>query len=157
MRLSIGHNVTLPHLKTISRGFVLQQRKEFSETTRLLQDLDVRPPQPKVRVDTLSGGNQQKVLFSKWLFRHPRLLIADEPTHGVDVGAKLAIYQLITSLAREGMAVLLISSELEEVMGLAHRVLVLRQGRIVEEFKDSPNDRSSLNEDAIMRAAFATL
>lgn len=157
MRLSIGHNVTLPHLKTISRGFVLQQRKEFSETTRLLQDLDVRPPQPKVRVDTLSGGNQQKVLFSKWLFRHPRLLIADEPTHGVDVGAKLAIYQLITSLAREGMAVLLISSELEEVMGLAHRVLVLRQGRIVAEFKDSPNDRSSLNEDAIMRAAFATL
>ena len=99
--------------------------------------MDVRPPQPKVRVDTLSGGNQQKVLFSKWLFRHPRLLIADEPTHGVDVGAKLAIYQLITSLAREGMAVLLISSELEEVLGLAHRVLVLRQGRIVAEFKDS--------------------
>jgi ABC-type sugar transport system ATPase subunit len=84
-------------------------------------------------------------------------LIADEPTHGVDVGAKLAIYQLITSLAREGMAVLLISSELEEVLGLAHRVLVLRQGRIIAEFKDTPNDRSSLNEDAIMRAAFATL
>jgi rhamnose transport system ATP-binding protein len=88
---------------------------------------------------------------------HPRLLIADEPTHGVDVGAKLAIYQLITSLAREGMAVLLISSELEEVLGLAHRVLVLRQGRIVAEFKDSPDGQSSLNEDAIMRAAFATL
>ncbi len=156
MRLSIGHNVTLPHLKTISRGFVLQQRKELNETTRLLQDLDVRPPQPKVRVDSLSGGNQQKVLFSKWLFRHPRLLIADEPTHGVDVGAKLAIYQLITSLAREGMAVLLISSELEEVLGLAHRVLVLRQGRIIAEFKDSPDGQPSLNEDAIMRAAFAT-
>jgi simple sugar transport system ATP-binding protein/ribose transport system ATP-binding protein len=156
MRLSIGHNVTLPHLKTISRGYVLQQRKELNETTRLLKDLDVRPPQPKLRVDSLSGGNQQKVLFSKWLFRHPRLLIADEPTHGVDVGAKLAIYQLITSLAREGMAVLLISSELEEVLGLAHRVLVLRQGRIVEEFKDSPDGQPSLNEDAIMRAAFAT-
>jgi|SRR5271157_86334 len=157
MRLSIGHNVTLPHLKSLSRGSVLQQRKELKDTTQLLQDLDVRPPQPKVRVDSLSGGNQQKVLFSKWLFRHPRLLIADEPTHGVDVGAKLAIYQLITSLAKEGMAVLLISSELEEVLGLAHRVLVLRQGRIVAEFKDSLDGQSSLNEDAIMRAAFATL
>jgi simple sugar transport system ATP-binding protein/ribose transport system ATP-binding protein len=157
MRLSIGHNVTLPHLRSVSKGLVLQQRKELNETARLLQDLDVRPPQPKVRVDSLSGGNQQKVLFSKWLFRHPRLLIADEPTHGVDVGAKLAIYQLITSLARQGMAVLLISSELEEVLGLAHRVLVLRKGRIVAEFNDSPDGQSSLNEDAIMRAAFATL
>ena len=157
MRLSIGHNVTLPHLRFVSWGGVLQQRKELNETTRLLQDLDVRPPQPKVRVDSLSGGNQQKVLFSKWLFRHPSLLIADEPTHGVDVGAKLAIYQLITSLAREGMAVLLISSELEEVLGLSHRVLVLRQGKIVAEFKDSPDGQSSLNEDAIMRAAFAML
>jgi rhamnose transport system ATP-binding protein len=146
----------LAHLRSLSQGFIIEQRKELHETTRLLQDLDVRPPQPKVRVDSLSGGNQQKVLFSKWLFRHPRLLIADEPTHGVDVGAKLAIYQLITSLAREGMAVLLISSELEEVLGLAHRVLVLRQGRIVAEFKDSPDGQMPLNEDAIMRAAFAT-
>jgi simple sugar transport system ATP-binding protein/ribose transport system ATP-binding protein len=156
MRLSVGHNVTLPHLTTVSRGLVLQQLKELAETTDLLKNLDVRPPQPKVRVDSLSGGNQQKVLFSKWLFRHPKLLIADEPTHGVDVGAKLAIYQLITSLAKDGMAVLLISSELEEVLGLAHRVLVLRQGRVVAEFKDKPDGRSSLNEDAIMRAAFAT-
>jgi ABC-type sugar transport system ATPase subunit len=94
-------------------------------------------------------------LFAKWLFRRPRLLIADEPTHGVDVGAKLAIYRLITSLASEGMAVLLISSELEEVLGLAHRVLVLRRGRIVTELRDSPDGRSSLTEDAVMRAAFA--
>jgi ABC-type sugar transport system ATPase subunit len=156
MRLPIGQNVTLPHLRCISHGSVVQQRKEFTETTRLLKELDVKPPQPRVQVNGLSGGNQQKVLFGKWLFRHPRLLIADEPTHGVDVGAKLAIYQLITSLAREGMAVLLISSELEEVLGLAHRVLVLRHGCIVAEFKDSPDDRLSLNEDAIMRAAFAT-
>ena len=90
------------------------------------------------------------------MFKRPRLLIADEPTHGVDVRAKLAIYQLITSLAKGGLAVLLISSELEEVMGLAHRVLVLRQGRIVAEFKDSPDGTSTLTENAIMRAAFAT-
>lgn len=156
MRLPIGHNVTLPHLKSISRGRIIQDGKEIRQATRLLQELDVRPPDPRERVDSLSGGNQQKVLFGKWLFRRPLLLIADEPTHGVDVGAKLAIYQLITSLAKEGLAVLLISSELEEVMGLAHRVLVLRQGRIVAEFKDSLDEQSSLTEDAIMRAAFAT-
>ena len=156
MRLPVGHNITLPHLRQISRGQVVEQRKEQQETTRLLLELDVRPPQPRVRVDSLSGGNQQKVLFSKWLFRRPRLLIADEPTHGVDVGAKLAIYQLITKLAGEGMAVLLISSELEEVLGLAHRVFVLRLGKIVAEFKDTPDKPSPLSEDAIMRAAFAT-
>jgi simple sugar transport system ATP-binding protein/ribose transport system ATP-binding protein len=156
MRLPIGQNVTLPHLRSVCRGMVIQRRKEHSQITSLLQDLDVRPPLPGLRVDSLSGGNQQKVLFGKWLFRHPRLLIADEPTHGVDVGAKLAIYQLIKTLASEGMAVLLISSELEEVLGLAHRVLVLRRGRIVAEFKDMPDGQSSLTEDAIMRAAFAT-
>jgi simple sugar transport system ATP-binding protein/ribose transport system ATP-binding protein len=156
MRLGIGHNVTLPHLRFISKGQVVDQRQELHETSQLLRELDVRPPLPQARVDSLSGGNQQKVLFSKWLFRRPRLLIADEPTHGVDVGAKLAIYQLITALAGEGMAVLLISSELEEVLGLAHRVFVLRQGRIVAELKDSPEGKSTLSEDAVMRAAFAT-
>ena len=156
MHLPISHNITLPHLQSISRWRVIQNHGEVSETTRLLQELDVRPPLSEARVDSLSGGNQQKVLFGKWLFRRPRLLIADEPTHGVDVGAKLAIYQLITSLAKEGLAVLLISSELEEVMGLAHRVLVLRQGRIVAEFKDSPDRLSTLTENAIMSAAFAT-
>jgi ABC-type sugar transport system ATPase subunit len=155
MRLGIGQNLTLPHLSSISRASVVRQRRETRETTQLLQELDVRPPDPRARVDSLSGGNQQKVLFAKWLFRRPRLLIADEPTHGVDVGAKLAIYRLITSLAAEGMAVLLISSELEEVLGLAHRVLVLRRGRIVAELQDSPDGRSSLTEDAVIRAAFA--
>lgn len=156
MRLPIGYNVTLPHLKAISKHHILLKRKETSDTIRLLKALDVKPPVPNERVDSLSGGNQQKVLFGKWLFQRPRLLIADEPTHGVDVGAKLAIYQLITSLAKEGLAVLLISSELEEVIGLAHRVLVLRQGRIVAEFKDNPDGSSKLTENAIMRAAFAT-
>lgn len=156
MNLFVGHNVSLPHLSTVSRGILVQGRRELRETAELLEYLDVRPPQPAVRVDSLSGGNQQKVLFAKWLFRRPRLLIADEPTHGVDVGAKRAIYRLLTSLAEEGMGVLLISSELEEVVGLAHRVLVMRRGRIVTELEDSPDDRSSLTEDAVMRAAFAT-
>ncbi|TET29395.1 MAG: sugar ABC transporter ATP-binding protein [Anaerolineales bacterium] len=156
MGMSVGHNVSLPHLPIISRGFMVERGRELRETTDLLKELDVRPPQPAIRVDSLSGGNQQKVLFAKWLFRRPRLLIADEPTHGVDVGAKRAIYRLLTSLAEDGIAVLLISSELEEVLGLSHRVLVMRLGRIVAEFVDSPDDHSSLTEDAVMRAAFAT-
>ena len=156
MKLDVGHNVSLPHLSTVSQGIVVQGRRELRATIDLLEDLDVRPPLPSIRVDSLSGGNQQKVLFAKWLFRHPKLLIADEPTHGVDVGAKRAIYNLITSLAGEGMGVLLISSELEEVLGLAHRVLVMRRGMIVAEFEDYPGDRSALSEDAVMRAAFAT-
>jgi ABC-type sugar transport system ATPase subunit len=100
-------------------------------------------------VSALSGGNQQKVALAKWLVRPPKLLIADEPTRGVDVGAKLAIYRLICDLAADGVAVLLISSELEEVMGLAHRVLVVRNGRIVAEHAGD-----EANEEAIMRSAF---
>ena len=91
-----------------------------------------------MRVANLSGGNQQKVLFARWLFRNPRVLILDEPTRGVDVGARAAIHRLINDLAAEGAAVLMISSEIEEVLGLAHRVLVMRRGAITREFAADP-------------------
>jgi ABC-type sugar transport system ATPase subunit len=112
--------------------------------------IDVRAKSPAARVSTLSGGNQQKVLFAKWLLKPPRVFIADEPTRGVDVGAKRAIYELIHSLAADGMAVLLISSEHEEVLGLAHRVLVMRAGRIVGELAGD-----EMTESAVLAAAFA--
>jgi ABC-type sugar transport system ATPase subunit len=151
MGRSIVENVTLPHLGEVSTAGFLAGAKQLRETSVLTKQLDVRARRVTSRVDTLSGGNQQKVLFAKWLFRRPRLLIADEPTRGVDVGAKRSIYELIARLAGEGMAVILISSELEEVIGLAHRVLVMRRGRIVAEF-----DGRTVSEDAVMRAAFAT-
>jgi rhamnose transport system ATP-binding protein len=97
----------------------------------------------------LSGGNQQKLLFARMLLRTPQVLIADEPTRGVDVGAKRAIYELLASLAGDGMAVLLISSDVEEILGLAHRVLVMRQGRIAAELAGE-----QLTEAAILAAAF---
>jgi ABC-type sugar transport system ATPase subunit len=151
MLRSIVDNVTLPHLGDVSRGGVLSTRAERKRAAELIRRLDVRTRSNGALVNTLSGGNQQKVLFAKWLFRRPRVFIADEPTRGVDVGAKRAIYELIQSLAAEGIAVLLISSEHEEVLGLAHRVLVMRAGRIVAEF-----DERTMSEDAVLHAAFAT-
>jgi simple sugar transport system ATP-binding protein/ribose transport system ATP-binding protein len=97
----------------------------------------------------LSGGNQQKLLFARALLCQPRLLIADEPTRGVDVGARRAIYDLLVGLASEGLGVLLISSDLDEVLGLAHRILVMRAGRIVAEF-----DGEEATEHDVLDAAF---
>ena len=151
MLRSIVDNVTLPHLDAVSRGGVVGRKRERRSVVGLLERVDVRAKGPTSRLDTLSGGNQQKVLFAKWLYRMPRVFIADEPTRGVDVGAKRAICELIHSLAAEGRAVLLISSEHEEVLGLAHRVLVMRGGRIVAEL-----DQSTMSEDALLHAAFAT-
>jgi ABC-type sugar transport system ATPase subunit len=152
MLRSIVENVTLPHLGDLSTAGVVATGDERRRTSELIGRLDVRTPSNNAAVNTLSGGNQQKVLFAKWLFRRPRVFILDEPTRGVDVGAKVAIYELIRSLAADGMAVLLISSEHEEVLGLAHRVLVMRAGRIVAEF-----DEQTMSEDAVLHAAFATV
>jgi ABC-type sugar transport system ATPase subunit len=151
MLRSIVENVTLPHLDEVTTGGVMSTRDERRRATDVTGRLDVRTRSNAAAVNTLSGGNQQKVLFAKWLFRRPRVFIADEPTRGVDVGAKRAIYELIRSLAAEGIAVLLISSEHEEVLGLAHRVLVMRAGRVVAEFDDE-----TMSEDAVLHAAFAT-
>jgi ABC-type sugar transport system ATPase subunit len=150
MLRSISDNMTLPHLDDVTHYGVLADRRERSAVSKLMSRVDVRAAGASAKVLTLSGGNQQKVLFAKWLFRPPRVFIADEPTRGVDVGAKRAIYQLIRSLAEEGMAVLLISSEHEEVLGLAHRVLVMRAGRIVAELEGD-----AMNEESLLRAAFA--
>ena len=110
----------------------------------------MRADGPGAPASSLSGGNQQKLLFARMLLCGPRVLVADEPTRGVDVGAKRAIYDLLVSLADEGLGVLLISSELEEVLGLAHRVLVMRAGRIVGELAGE-----QMTESAVLAAAFA--
>jgi ABC-type sugar transport system ATPase subunit len=152
MRLPVGQNVTLPHLARISRAGIIHRRQERSAVGRLLRQLGVRPEGVTPLVSRLSGGNQQKVLFAKWLFERPRVLILDEPTRGVDVGAKRSIYELIASLAADGLPILLISSELEEILGLAHRVLVMRRGRIVAEVAGDEAD-----EETILRAAFGAI
>jgi ABC-type sugar transport system ATPase subunit len=147
----VRENVTLATLPTFAAAGIVSRRRERGRARDLSRELDVRGASLEAPVATLSGGNQQKALFAKWLVRRPRVLITDEPTRGVDVGAKHQIYELIVRLASEGMGVLLISSELEEVLGLAHRVLVMRRGRVVSELagEDATMDR-------VMSAAFAT-
>jgi ABC-type sugar transport system ATPase subunit len=149
MQMSVTRNVTLPALARVSRGGVLSRRAERRETVSVLERLRVQPADPRRAVGTLSGGNQQKVLFGKWLWHAPRVLIADEPTRGVDVGAKFAIYELLGELAERGMAILLISSELEELVGLAHRVVVMSRGAQVTTLEGD-----DVREDTILHAAF---
>jgi rhamnose transport system ATP-binding protein len=117
-------------------------------TDDVIERVDVRAP-ADAPASALSGGNQQKLLFARTMLVGPRLLVADEPTRGVDVGAKRAIYDLLVGLAADGMAILLISSELEEILGLAHRVLVMRSGRLVAELS-----RDEMSEQRILAAAF---
>jgi ABC-type sugar transport system ATPase subunit len=145
---SVLENVTLPHLRRVSRGSLLSLSSERRRTTRLLERVGVNTARLGSDVSALSGGNQQKVVFAKWLFDSPTVFIADEPTRGVDVGAKRAIYELIASLAADGMSVLLISSDLEEVIGLSHRILVMRNGGVAGEFD------GDAREEELMAAAF---
>ena len=138
MELTLAANTTFVDMRSVSaRGF-LRPVAERTKARALLHSLSVDPPAPSARVASLSGGNQQKVLFARWLFKQPRVLILDEPTRGVDVGARAAIHRLINDLAEQGAAILMISSELEEVLGLAHRVLVIRRGAITHEFAADP-------------------
>jgi ABC-type sugar transport system ATPase subunit len=142
-------NVALPNLASLTKMGITERRREDRETRVVLEDLNVTPPEPGLQVQALSGGNQQRVMFAKWLLRERKVLILDEPTRGIDVGAKRAIYELIAKLAADGLAVIVISSEVEEVLGLAHRVLVMRRGRIQRELQTD-----DLSPDAVMHASF---
>jgi ABC-type sugar transport system ATPase subunit len=152
MLRSVRENVSIAHLSEVSWGQVINLPLERRRVAELLASVDARAASHQMPVSALSGGNQQKAAIAKWLLKTPRVLLADEPTRGIDVGAKRAIYELIHRLAAEGLGVLLISSELEEVLGLAHRILVVRNGRIVAEFLGD-----EANEEIVMRAAFGEI
>ena len=142
-------NATLSRLGSLSTAGVVRRRRERRAGREVLELCGVRGASFSAPVSALSGGNQQKVLLARVLLCRPDVVIADEPTRGVDVGAKRAIYDFLAGLAGEGLGVLLISSELEEVIGLSHRVLVMRLGRLVGELAGE-----AITEDAILAAAF---
>jgi ribose transport system ATP-binding protein len=135
LEMSLQNNVASTNLDQVSQGLMISDRRLASLAGDWIQRLQIRARNLEHLVGYLSGGNQQKVLFGKWLARGPRVLIADEPTRGVDVGAKADIHSLLHDLARKGAAVLMISSELPEVMGLCDRIAVMRAGKIVGVFK----------------------
>lgn len=145
LSMTVRENITLPSLARHAHP-LLSLASERTAAHKRITQLNVRPPKLEIPVGHLSGGNQQKVALARWLETDPNLLIVDEPTRGVDIGARQEIYRLIHELAAGGLACLMISSELNEVIGMAHRVLVMRQGRIAGELAgDQISDVSIMN------------
>jgi ribose transport system ATP-binding protein len=131
--LSVRHNAALPSLNQRQRWGVVDQSAEQRAVKSMASDLDIRTPSLSQSVEFLSGGNRQKVVLAKWLINNPDLLIFDEPTRGIDVGAKNEIWNLMRQLAWQGKAILMISSELPEVIGMSDRIVVMHRGRVVGE------------------------
>jgi rhamnose transport system ATP-binding protein len=148
MDFAIDRNVALASLNTISRLFVIPRGGERRFATDWVTRLQLKYGRLWNPIGTLSGGNQQKAVLAKWLSRKPSLLIVDEPTRGIDVGTKAEVHRLLSSLAADGVAILMISSELPEVLGMADRTIVLFEGRVSGEFS-----RADANEASIMHAA----
>lgn len=134
LKMSVKHNITLASLKSIDTLWGISKNKENKTVSDFIKKLAIKTPSPVQKVKNLSGGNQQKVAISKWMMINPRLLILDEPTRGVDVSAKVEIYELINSLKEDGVAIIMISSEMPEVIGISDRILVVHEGRIKGEF-----------------------
>jgi ABC-type sugar transport system ATPase subunit len=146
---TLRENLSIAYLPMLSTLGWVSRRKETGSAKTEIAQLDIRPVDQRKRAINLSGGNQQKVLFGRALMPSPELLIIDEPTRGVDVGAKRAIYELIVERARAGLAILVISSETDEVLGLAHRIVVMRDGRTVDEL-----DGLTATKEQFVAAAF---
>jgi putative multiple sugar transport system ATP-binding protein len=143
----IKHNITLANLEDVSKASVIDEPKELSVANKYRKDLGIRCSSVFQTTVNLSGGNQQKVVLSKWLFSGPDVLILDEPTRGIDVGAKYEIYGIINQLAEAGKAVIVISSEMPELLGITDRIYVMNEGRFVAEM---PAKEAS--QEKIMRA-----
>ena len=147
-KLAIAPNLSLGVLRRLTPGGWLRARAERALSERFMADLRIKADSPFQLIQRLSGGNQQKVVLAKWLATEPKVLMLDEPTRGVDVGTKAEVYRIIFDLAARGLAILLISSELPEILGLSDRVLVMREGRLVAQFS-----RAEATEQRIIAAA----
>ena len=126
---SVLKNISLPNLDQFASWFRIDNLAELNASLKFAKSLEIKAPNLHVPCDSLSGGNQQKVVISKWLMSKPKVLIMDDPTRGIDVGAKYEIYKLMNDLAEQGIAIIMISSELEEVLGMSDRVMVMHEGK----------------------------
>jgi len=146
--LSIGENIMLRRSNDTLRGGIIDRAAEKRKTDELIQSLRIKTPSGDLAVSTLSGGNQQKVALAKWIATDLEVLILDEPTRGVDVGAKAEIYEIINEVARRGLAVIVISSDLPELIGVADRIVVMRNGKITGEVSGE-----QMREEAVIALA----
>jgi ribose transport system ATP-binding protein len=145
---SIGENITLPGLERYAPAWLINSAMETTKAVEMCSKLNIKAQSPKVRSGNLSGGNQQKVVLAKWLALSPKVLIFDEPTRGIDVGAKAEIYALIRELARQGVSIIVISSEMEEVLHISDRIAVMHEGKITGIL-----ERYQFSEEAVMTLA----
>jgi ribose transport system ATP-binding protein len=150
LSLPIRANVSIAHLKGVSTLGWLDAGRERAVAKRYVESLDIRCSSSEQMVGQLSGGNQQKVVIAKWLHRDCDILIFDEPTRGIDVGAKFEIYRMLAALAQQGKAILFVSSDLKELMAISHRIMVLSAGRVAGTFS-----RDDWSKERIMSAAFS--
>ncbi|MBM7646642.1 ribose transport system ATP-binding protein [Scopulibacillus daqui] len=148
LELSVKKNLSLPNLKTLSNWGVISAKAEKAMADDFINKLRIKTHHADLQVKSLSGGNQQKVVIGKWVGINPKILILDEPTRGVDIGAKKEIYQIINELAAQGVAVIMISSELPEVLGMSDRIMVIHEGKVARIL-----DKDEANQENIMQAA----
>lgn len=148
LKLNVAFNTTISGLKYLCRFGILQLPKELALVKKMIQELSIKTPGPNFIVVNMSGGNQQKVVLARWLSIGTRIFIMDEPTRGIDVGSKSEIYQIMDGLTKKGVGIIMISSELPEVLGMSDRIMVMRQGTIVKELS-----RAEASEEAIMKYA----
>lgn len=149
--LPIKDNISLPTVKKMSKGVVIDNSLERKTVESQIKELRIKTPSSEQLVKNLSGGNQQKVVLAKWLASNAKVLIFDEPTRGIDVGAKQEIYHLINKLAEQGIAIIVVSSEMEEIMGMSDRIIVLCEGEITGQI-----ERQEFQQDEIMKMASGT-
>ena len=151
---SIRENISLPNLPKKQKGFLLNQRREKQEVEEVSKQLTVKAASIEDEAYSLSGGNQQKVVLSKWIMANPKVLILDEPTRGVDVGAKSEIHTLMCKFAAQGMAIIMISSELPEVMGMSDRLLVYHEGKINGEISREEILNGAATQEVVLAKEF---
>jgi ribose transport system ATP-binding protein len=148
LQMAVTPNIAMAELDEHARAGILDFRQMRETAQDFVDRLSIRTPNLRQRVRNLSGGNQQKVIIARWLTLEPRILILDEPTRGIDVGAKAEIHGIIRRLADDGVAILMISSELPEVLGVSDRIIVMREGEVMGELS-----QEEATEDAVMRRA----
>ena len=148
---SIEKNLTLVNIDSLKKGIFVEFGKIKEQAQRCIEKLQIRTPSPDKAAGELSGGNQQKVVIGKWVNSDAEIYIFDEPTRGIDVGAKIEVYNVMNELVREGKCVLMVSSELPEIFGMCYRVIIMREGRKMGEVS---KEEEHFNQEDVMKAAW---